>query len=172
MKLILSIATVCAAVSANALSISLNPVTTVAPNVGAFTINGTITAGAGEQFLFLNQIWFPFNAGFTAGFNGSNAVDPSLAAWSGFGTYTGAIYDYAGGPGNYGYSGGMPVGLYDFNPGSPDFMPQIQATFQLPTGATEIAFSDYAVNVVPEPASMAALALGGMALLRRRRQSK
>ena len=58
----------------------------------------------------------PFLPSFAAGFTaGVQNFDPAFLAWNGVGTYTGSIYFFQISPSNLGFSGEMPLGLYNVN---------------------------------------------------------
>jgi MYXO-CTERM domain-containing protein len=160
--------------AASAATFTLTAVTNTTPNfAGTIFINGTVTMGAGETFLNPNiasTTWYPFLSNFSAGFNGTgNAFDPGFLAWNGVGTYSGPIFNDAVAPSNLGYSGGMPQGLYGFNPLGPGGQSAIELHYIDTAGAEQTMTAAWAVNVTPTPGAAAALALGGAALARRRR---
>lgn len=160
--------------AANAATFSLTAVTNTTPNfAGTILITGTVTVGAGEIFLgpnVMSTVHLPFLSSFTAGFNGPGQTwDAGFLAWSGVGTYTGAIYNHQINPGNLGYSGGMPLGLYSFNPLGPGSSPAIVLNYIDTNGVTQAMSSKYAINVIPSPGPLATLALGTVLVTRRRR---
>jgi len=163
------------ATSAEAFVFTLTPVTNTTPNfAGTILINGTVTMGAGETFLNPNvqsSVWLPFKPAFTAGFNGPGQTwDAGFLAWNGLGTYTGAIYNHQINAGNLGYSGGMPLGLYNFNPLGPfGQQPAIQLYYIDPNGVMKSSTSTYAINVVPSPGSATMIGIAGVLVARRRR---
>lgn len=164
-----------AASSAQAFSFSLAPVTFTGPtNPNQILVNGTVTVGAGETFYspsVMSTTHLPFKAGFTAGFNGSGQMwHPAFAAWNGLGTYTGPIFCFQVSSNNLGYSAGMPQGMYDKNLLAPGGNATLVLNYAAPFGATMAASAPYAIQVVPEPASISALALGALALIRRKIQ--
>lgn len=163
------------ATPAHAFTFSLTPVTNTTPNfAGTILITGTVSMGAGETFLspnLMSTVWLPFKPAFVAGFNGPGQTwDAGFLAWNGVGTYTGAIYNHQINPGNLGYSGGMPLGLYNFNPLGPlGQQPAIQLFYVDPNGSVKSATSAYAINVVPTPGSACLLGIAGLVSARRRR---
>jgi hypothetical protein len=163
------------AASASAFTFTLTPVTVTTPNfAGTISINGTVSMGVGETFLNPNTssaVWLPFLPSFSAGFNGpGQAWDAGFLAWNGLGTYTGAIYNHQVNPGNLGYSGGMPLGLYNFNPLGPfGQQPAIRLDYIDPNGGLKSVTAVYAIDVVPTPGSVSLLAMGGLLAARRRR---
>lgn len=159
---------------AKAFTFTLTPVTVTTPNfAGTILITGTVSMGAGETFLHPNVMSshaVPFTPGFTAGFNGAgNTWDPGFLAWNGIGTYTGSIFNHVIVPGNLGYAGGMPLGLYNTNPLGPGGLPGIQLFYIDPNGSTKSAFANYAVNVVPGPGGAGVFGLAGLVAACRRR---
>ncbi len=160
---------------ARAFTFSLTPVTNTTPNfAGTILITGTVSVGIGETFLnptVMSSVWLPFKPAFTAGFNGpGQTFDAGFLAWNGIGTYTGAIYNHQINAGNLGYSGGMPLGLYNFNPLGPNGQqPAIRLNYIDANGATQSAIANYAVNVLPSPGSTVVLALAGAVAAKRRR---
>lgn len=176
MKIAVAIASLAVVASAHAFSYSLTPLTTVTQSTGLFSINGTIAIGAGETFNGWNRVDFAFTPSASQAFNGvTENIDPAFAAWTGTGTYSGGIWDFSTTDStNFGYSGGMPVGLYNFNPASIDSMPGIDVGYTDASGLGHTVRQNFAVEVVaaPEPASMAVLGLGALTLIRRRRAAK
>ncbi|MBX3378999.1 MAG: hypothetical protein KF805_02805 [Phycisphaeraceae bacterium] len=165
-----------AAAPACAFTFTLTPVTNTTPNfAGTILITGTVSMGAGETFIgpnTMSSVFLPFKPAFTAGFNGPGQTwDAGFLAWNGLGTYTGAIYNHQINAGNLGYSGGMPLGLYNFNPLGPSGQqPAIILWYLDPNGVDRSATATYAINVVPAPGALATIALGGLVALRRRRR--
>jgi len=105
----------------------------------------------------------PFLPSFAAGFTaGVQNFDPAFLAWNGVGTYTGSIYFFQISPSNLGFSGEMPLGLYNVNIFGPNAQPGIILSFAGPSGATQSATANYAINVVPTPGAAALLGLGGL----------
>lgn len=167
--------------AASAATFTLTPITNTSPtNAGIIAITGTVTAAPGETFYSPNVIGsqaVPFLPGFTAGFTGvGNDWDPAFIAWSntGTGTYSGPIFNHVIVPGNVGYAGGMPLGLYNTNPFGPGGQPGITLNYYGPNQITIPISANYAVNVtdIPAPATMTTLAIAGMATLRRRRAER
>lgn len=163
-----------AAVPAQAFVFTLTPVTTTTPNfTGLIQIQGSVTVASNETFLSPNLVSTfaaPFLPGFAAGFTaGVQNFDPAFLAWNGVGTYIGPIYFFQNSPSNLGFSGGMPLGLYNVNIFGPNAQPGIILSYAGPTGATQSAAANYAINVVPTPGAAAVLALGGLMAGRRRR---
>lgn len=163
-----------AAATSNAALITLNS-PTVGPNQpGTFFVTGTITVGPGEAFLSPNTVStvaLPLLPAFVAGFNyNCGNFDANVLAWNGLSTYTGNILDFTVNPNNFGYSGGMPLGVYNFNPGFPGSQPGISLDYIDPNGVEHTTIANYQITVaaVPEPASLAALALGAAILKRKR----
>jgi len=163
------------ATPAKAFVFTLTPVTNTTSNfAGTILITGTVSMGIGETFLNPNvqsSVWLPFKPAFVAGFNGpGQTFDAGFLAWNGIGTYTGAIYNHQINAGNLGYSGGMPLGLYNFNPLGPlGLQPAIQLFYIDPNGSMQSKTSAYAINVVPSPGSATMIGIGGMLAARRRR---
>ncbi|MGH7243805.1 MAG: hypothetical protein ACREJD_10345 [Phycisphaerales bacterium] len=160
---------------AGAFTFTLTPVTNTTPNfAGTILITGTVTMGAGETFLnpnVMSSVFLPFKPAFTAGFNGpGQTFDAGFLAWNGLGTYTGAIYNHQITAGNLGYSGGMPLGLYNFNPLGPSGQqPAITLWYVDPNGVSQSSTATYAINVVPTPGGMAMFGAGALISMRRRR---
>lgn len=160
---------------ANAMTFSLTPVTVTTPTfAGTIAITGTVSMGVGETFLnpnVMSAVWLPFLPSFTAGFNGPGQNwDAGFLAWNGIGTYTGAIYNHQINAGNLGHAGGMPLGLYNFNPFGPGGQqPAIRLNYIDANGSTQQAIANYAIQVVPAPGASALLAAGGLSAVRRRR---
>lgn len=160
---------------ASAAVFTLTPITNTTPNFpNPILIQGTVSMGAGETFLSPNTmstVYLPFLPGFTAGFNGNGQTfDPGFLTWNGLGTYVGPIYDDQVSANNLGYSGGMPPGLYNFNPGGPGGQPAITLNYTDASGITRSATAPYAINVViPAPGAMALFGIGGLLAARRRR---
>ncbi|MCE9558408.1 MAG: PEP-CTERM sorting domain-containing protein [Armatimonadetes bacterium] len=174
MKQTFALLSILASAAAQAMTFTLTPITNTTPNfVGPINIMGSVVCAPGERYLFWSQFDAPFLSSFTAGFNGApQNFTPGFLAWNGLGSYTGAIYQHGCNPTNLGWSGGMPVGLYDSNPFGPGGKSSIQLTYATTNGTTAVAIAKYAINVqaVPEPSSIAAVGLGGVALMRRRRR--
>jgi hypothetical protein len=161
---------------AQAATVTLTPVTTVTPNfAGPIVINGTVTLNANEGMYNPNVMSthaLPFLPPFVAGFNGSGqGFDPAFLAWNGLGGYSGPILNHQVSANNFGYAGGMPLGLYNFglginaanNPGI------ILHFYNLSGGSDVTASATYAINVVPTPGALALLGCGGLMAARRRR---
>lgn len=160
--------------AANAATFSLTAVTNTTPNfAGTILITGTVTVGAGEIFLnpnVMSTVNLPFLSSFTAGFNGPGQTwDAGFLAWSGVGTYTGAIFNHQISSGNLGFSGGMPLGLYSFNPLGPGGSSSLVLNYIDANGTTQSMVGKYAINVIPSPGPLATLALGTVLVTRRRR---
>ncbi len=161
--------------AAHAASFTLTPVTnTTSTFSGIISIIGTVTTNPGETFyapsVFSSQT-VPYLPGFTAGFTGvGNDWSPAFVAWAtiGTGTYTGPIFDHVIVPGNFGYAGGMPVGLYG---GSSSFPGSITLNYYTIGAPDRAITANYAVNVtaVPTPATLAAFGIGGLVASRRKR---
>jgi hypothetical protein len=156
-----------------AFTFSLTPVTNTTPNFGGpIQIMGTVTLAAGETCYSPNVVsssYPPFTAGFTAGFNGpGNTWDPAFLTWNGVGGYSGPVWDCLVTPGNLGYAGGMPVGLYASNPLGPGGSSGITLTCFDNNGDHSLS-ATFGVNVVPAPGAAALLGLGGLLAVRRRR---
>ncbi|MBS1718370.1 MAG: PEP-CTERM sorting domain-containing protein [Armatimonadetes bacterium] len=166
----------CAASLSNAAFMTLNS-PTVGPNQpGTFYVTGTITVGAGETVLSPNvvsTVALPFLPAFTAGFNyNCGNFDNDILSWNGTTNYTGKILDFTVNPNNLGYSGGMPLGVYNFNPFFPNQQPGISLDFVDANGAEHSMQASYHItvtNTTPEPASIAALAIGALAIRRRKK---
>ncbi|MBL8875888.1 MAG: hypothetical protein JNM86_08855 [Phycisphaerae bacterium] len=160
---------------ADAMTFSLTPVTVTTPNfAGTISITGTVSMGVGETFLnpnVMSAVWLPFLPSFTAGFNGPGQNwDAGFLAWNGIGTYSGAIYNHQINAGNLGYAGGMPLGLYNFNPLGPGGQqPAIRLNYVDANGSTQQAIANYAIQVVPAPGGAALLGVAGLCAFRRRR---
>lgn len=159
--------------AAHAFTFSLTPVTNTTPNfAGPIQIMGTVTLAAGETCYspnVMSSMYPPFMGPFIAGFNGpGNTWDPAFLAWNGVGGYSGPVWDCLIVPGNLGYAGGMPVGLYAQNPLGPGGNAAIILTcFDLNGDHSRTA--TFGVNVVPAPGAAALLGLGGLLAMRRRR---
>ena len=174
MRLLALLLLATAALSASAVQFSVvNP--TVAPNQpGSFSVTGTVTMDAGEIYIPVGSsstIHNAFNAANTAGFDSGVVWSSSFLAWNGTGTYTGDLLDLSVNPGNFGYSGGMPLGLYDRNPSHPSGLATMRFLYFSATSVLTPADMHYSVTVaVPEPISLIGLGVGAAALLRRRRR--
>ena len=160
--------------SVHAAFITLNS-PTVGPNQpGTFYVTGTITVGAGESVLsptLVSTVAVPFLPSLTAGFNSASGnFNSSLLAWNGLSTYTGNILDFTVNPGNLGYSGGMPLGVYNTNPLFPGG-PGISLDYLDAAGVEHSMNGNYHITVAstPEPASLIVLSFGALALRKRRR---
>jgi hypothetical protein len=158
---------------AHAFIFTLNPVTNTTPNfAGPIFINGTVTVAPSETFYtptVMSSVALPF-LGFTAGFNGNGQTfDAAFLAWNGIGTYTGAIYNNQVSTNNFGYTGGMPVGLYNSNVIGPGGQSAITLNYADANGITRSAVAAYAINVVPTPGAASMLAMTGLMVSRRRR---
>jgi uncharacterized protein (TIGR03382 family) len=163
-----------AASHAGAITFTMTPVTTTTPNfVGLIPINGVVTIGPGETFYhpsFMSTSAMPFLSSLSAGFNGPGQNwDPGFMAWSGIGTYSGPIFNHVVTPSNFGYSSGMPLGLYGTNPFGPNGGAGIILHAADANGLTVSASANYAINVIPSPASASLLALATLVAGRRRR---
>ncbi|MDX2016422.1 MAG: hypothetical protein SFY95_02130 [Planctomycetota bacterium] len=159
---------------AGAATFTMTAVTNTTPNFGGtIAITGTITMNSGESLLSplsMSSWSLPFNAGLTAGFNGpGQGWDAGFLAWNGIGTYSGAIVNHVITPGNFGYSGGMPLGLYGTNPLGPGGLAGITLNYVDTNGALGTFSANYAINVVPAPGPIALLGLAGLVSRRRRR---
>jgi hypothetical protein len=152
----------------------MTPVTnTTSTFAGVIAINGVVSVGVGETFVHpsLMSSWaLPFLSNYSAGFNGpGQGWDAGFLAWNGVGTYSGAIINHVINPGNLGYSGGMPVGYYGSNLLGPGGNAGIVLWYIDANGVQQSASANYAINVVPSPASASLLALGAGIAMRRRR---
>ena len=151
---------------------------TIGPNQpGVFTVDGTVTVGAGESVVspnLISTVWLPFLPSFAAGFNyNCGNFDSNFLAWNGTSPYTGKILDFNVNPNDLGYSGGMPVGIYNFDPFGPGAHPGVSLDWLDPNGGEHSMVANYHVTVesTPEPATMAFMGIGALALrLRRKRQ--
>lgn len=165
---------VAATATAHAFSFTLTPITVTSPtNASPIYVNGVVTVASNETFYsptMMSTAGMPFLPGFTAGFNGpGQSFTSAFLSWSGVGTYTGPVYQFAVNPGNLGYSGGMPQGLYSKNPFGPGGNAFITLNVAGPTGQTVSATATYAIQVVPESPAVIALGLGLVGLGLRRR---
>jgi len=153
---------------AHAITFNLTPLTVVAPNyVGPIAIMGTVRNASGR--LNSAAVNFAFNSTFTAGINGVGAhFDAGFLAWNGVGTYSGAIYIMQMDSTCLGYSGGMPLGHYAYKWGGG--FSEIRLTYRSAAGVDQSATARYAIDVVPAPGALAAFALTGLAMARRRRK--
>lgn len=162
------------AVAAEGFTFTMTPVTVTTPNfAGPILINGTVGVGVGETFIpatVMSSQIMPFLSNFSAGFNGTGqGFDPGFLAWNGVGVYSGPIYRHQVSANNLGYSGGMPLGLYDSNPLGPGGKSGLILHFSDETGRTQSAVAMHAVRVVPAPGVMGLAAAAGMLAFRRRR---
>jgi hypothetical protein len=160
--------------AAGAATFTMTTVTNTTPNFGGtIAITGTIVMNSGESLLSPTSMssWsLPFNAGLTAGFNGpGQGWDAGFLAWNGIGTYSGAIVNHVITPSNFGFSGGMPLGLYGTNPLGPGGLAGITLNYVDTNGALGTFSANYAINVVPAPGAAGALGLAGLLAMRRRR---
>ena len=176
MRTALRVFTFLAVASHNALAgtFTLTPVTVTTPNFGGtIAINGVVSMGSGESLihpLVMSSSAVPFLSDLSAGFNGPGQNwDAAFLAWSGVGTYSGAIFDHIVTPGNLGYAGGMPLGLYGTNPLGPSGGAGITLHYIDVNGTTASFAANYAINVVPAPGTAGLMALGGLLATRRRR---
>lgn len=163
-----------AGAAASAFTFTMTPVTNTTSNfAGTIAINGVVSMGVGETFIhpsMMSTSAMPFNAGLTAGFNGPGQNwDAGFLAWSGVGTYTGAIFNHVITPSNFGYAGGMPMGLYGTNPLGPSGGAGIILHYIDANGVQKSAAANYAINVVPSPAGASVLGVAGVFAARRRR---
>lgn len=164
------------AATSHAASISLVSAT-VGPNQpGTAFIMGTVNVGPGEQVLspnLVSTLAVPYLPSFTAGFTNGVIFDANFIAWNGLSTYSGKILDFSVNPGNVGYAGGMPLGVYNTNPFGPGGGPGISLDYLDATGINEHSMhANYSITVAqttPEPASLSILALWGLALRRKRK---
>jgi len=152
----------------------MTPVTNTTSNfAGTILIQGTVSLGVGETFLHptvMSSQIMPFLSTYTAGFNGPGQnFDPAFLAWNGVGSYTGPIYNHQIGPGNFGYAGGMPLGLYGSNLLGPGAQSGIILHYVDANGLDHGVFAPHAVNVIPAPGALALAAVGGCVVVRRRR---
>ena len=162
------------AASASAFTFTMTPVTsTTSTFAGTIAINGVVSVGVGETFIhpsLMSTSAMPFKSSLTAGFNGPGQNwDAGFMAWSGVGTYSGAIFNHVIVPGNLGYSGGMPLGLYGTNPFGPSGGAGIVLWYIDANGLQQSSAANYAINVVPAPGVASVLGLAGWMASRRRR---
>ncbi|MCA9287840.1 MAG: hypothetical protein KDA05_04600 [Phycisphaerales bacterium] len=162
------------ATQAQAFSFTLTPVTNTTPNFpGTIFITGTVIVDPGETFLHpsvMSASAPPFLANLTAGFNGpGNTWNPVFLGWNGQGNISGTIFNHVVTPGNFGYSGGMPVGLYASNFLGPNGQAGLVLHYIDALGVTRSASANYAINVVPAPGALALVGLAGIVAPRRRR---
>ncbi len=78
------------------------------------------------------------------------------------------VFNFGGGAG-FGQSGVIDSSFAGSPGGLNNFQVNPAGGFAIPGGANRLNNSGYQINAVPEPASMAALGLGALALIRRRR---
>ena len=137
---------------------------TVGPNQpGTFYVTGTVNVGAGESVL----------STFTAGFNSNcGNFDSDFLNWNGTTAYTGKILDFKVDTGNLGYSGGMPVGIYNTNPLGPAGHPGVSLDWLDPNQHEHSMTANYHITVTatPEPASLAVFGIGAFALRMKRKR--
>lgn len=167
-------AALCACPPAQGATVTLTPVTITTPNFGGpIVITGTVTMGPGEVMLnptVQSSHAMPFLSSYTAGFNGpGQQFDPAFLAWNGLGTYSGPILNHQISPGNLGYSGGMPLGLYGSNVLGPGGGSGIVLYFVSTSGSVDPMSATFAIQVVPAPGAAAALGLAACLAGRRRR---
>ncbi len=160
---------------AAAFTFTMTPVTnTTSTFAGVIAINGVVSVGAGETFihpLMMSTSAMPFKSNLSAGFNGPGQNwDAGFLAWNGVGTYTGAIFNHVIVASNFGYAGGMPVGLYGTNPFGPSGGAGIILHYIDANGVQQSAAANYAINVVPSPAGASVFALAACVATRRRRR--
>lgn len=149
---------------------------TVGPNQpGTFYVTGTVTVGSGESVIspnLVSTVALPFLSNYSAGFNfNCGNFDTDFLNWNGVTNYTGKILDFTVNPGNLGYSGGMPLGVYASNvlfPGGAG----VALDYLDAAGAEHTMRANYHINVetTPEPATLLCLGLGAVVTLRRRRR--
>lgn len=170
-KTLLSVIAVAGISCAHAFSFNLTPVTTATPNQAApILINGTVTVASGETYVGWTQFDAPFLSNYSAGFNGApQNFTTAFLNWNGVGSYSGAIYQHNINPTNLGYSGGMPIGFYGSNFLGPGGLSSIKLDYIDLNGVQQTAFSNYAIDVVPEPTTMILLTLPLAAALKKRR---
>lgn len=164
---------VCAAAASQAFSFTLDAITfTTADNTSEFFVYGTMTVEIGETFDGYIQHDFAFLPDFSAGFNSTSAIVSEFNNFTGPGTYTGPVIRLDNISNNFGYNNGMPVGLYNSNPGSTDLLPGLIVGYHDVTGLPQEARANYAIQVdaVPEPATLSLLALAGITAFRKRRK--
>lgn len=170
----LALVTAVAAPRAAAFTFTMTPVTNTTSNfAGVIAINGVVSVGVGETFIhpsLMSLSAMPFKSNLSAGFNGPGQNwDAAFLAWNGVGTYSGAIFNHVIVPGNLGYAGGMPLGLYGTNPLGPSGGAGIILHYIDANGVQQSAAANYAINVIPTPATASILALAALGAARRRR---
>lgn len=139
-------------------------------------VNGTATG--------LLQLAYGNNPSSVIDMSGAGSISLFISSYTGSSTIHGYVGGYNGGYDNFagksfdiapGFSGVVTVNLADFTaPAGHTFdqahMDNLIFVLPLTSQNSSIVIDKMTVNAVPEPASMAALGLGAVALLRRRRK--
>ncbi len=158
-----------------AATFSMNDATIQANFLGTFTVTGSASLSSGESLIppaSSSSIWNAFLSSMTAGFDADVELHSDFLAWNGGSPYSGNILRIGVSPLNFGYNNGMPGGLYGSNPGGPNGEPGVRFSYRDASNELQAAIATYRITVVPEPATLLAMATGITALFNRRKATK